>query len=81
MFDNPELKKLRQEIDLLSGILENMAQTQEDRHAEIMEKLEVIEAQLQEEGESGAGQIDDIKSEIEEVKSVVESVEGSLEES
>ena len=80
MFDNPEIKKLQQDIDALSEIIGTLVETTEIRHADVMNKLELIEAKLEQEEEDMTGQMEDIKSEIEEVKIAVESVEGTLEE-
>jgi len=79
MFDNAEIKKLRQDIDALSELIGTLVEESEVRHTDVMNKLELLEERIQQEVSSD--DIEDIKSGIEEVKMAVENVEGTLEES
>jgi len=78
MFDNPEIKRLRQDIDALSEQIEKLIEKVEVQHTDVMNTLELIEDGIQKEVSSD--DIEDIKSGIEEVKIAVENVEGTLED-
>lgn len=78
MFDNPEIKRLRQDIDALFELIEKLIETTEVRHADIMNKLELLEEKLEQEGQDMTGQIEDIKSDLVEVKEATESIDTQL---
>lgn len=80
MFDNAEIKKLRQDTDALSEQIEKLIETQEVRHADIMNKLELIEQKLEQEGEDVTEKMEEIRAEIEEVKDTATSIDTQLEE-
>lgn len=78
MFDNPEIKRLRQDIDALSEIVEKLVESQEVRHADVMNKLELIEQAIEEEEGDLSSQMEDIKSDLEEVKDAATSIDEQL---
>lgn len=78
MFDNPEIKKLRQEIDALSELVEKLIESQEVRHADVMNKLELIEQKIEQEEGDLSSQMEDIKSDLEEVKEAATSIDEQL---
>ena len=68
MFESREIKALRQDVDALSEQIEKLIEGQEVRHADLMNKLDVIEAKIEQEEGDLSSQMEDIKSELEEVK-------------
>jgi len=80
MFDNPEIKKLRQDIDALSEQVEKLIEAQEVRHADVRNKLELIEQKLEQEGEDVTEKMEEIRTGLEEVKDTATSIDTHLEE-
>ncbi|OHB20369.1 MAG: hypothetical protein A2854_01290 [Parcubacteria group bacterium RIFCSPHIGHO2_01_FULL_56_18] len=78
MFDNAEIKRLRQDVDALSEEIEKLIEGQEVRHADIMNKLELIESKIEQEEGDLNSQMEDIKSELEEVKEAATSIDEQL---
>ena len=65
MFDNPEIKKLRQDIDLISEMIERLLEASETRHDDLMNKLEMLEEKVNDKGNEIATAVEDAKYEIE----------------
>jgi predicted nucleic acid-binding Zn-ribbon protein len=78
MFDNPEIKKLRQDVDALSELVEKLIEGQESQHADVMEKLELIESKIEQEEGELSSQMEDIRSELEDVKEAATSIDEQL---
>jgi|GEM_PF-2717611 len=78
MFDNPEIKMLRQDVDALAEMVEKLVESQEVRHADVMNKLELIEQAIEQEEGDLSSQMEDIKSDLEEVKEAATSIDEQL---
>lgn len=59
MFDNPEIKALRQDIDVLSAQIDMYQETVETRHAELLAKIDAFEQILREDVEARKQEIED----------------------
>ena len=65
MFDNPEIKRLRQDIDALSEQIENLIEKVEVQHTDVMNKLDLMEQKVEQETEELSEKIEETKSDIE----------------
>lgn len=65
MFENAEIKKLRQDIDALSEMVEKLLEAGETRHADVMNKLELLEQKVDEKGDEIANVVEEAKNDIE----------------
>jgi uncharacterized coiled-coil DUF342 family protein len=68
MFDNGEIKSLRQDVDALSEQISLLIETLENRHMEVMARLDVLEEKV---GEIRQEDIDEIKGAAEEIRGEV----------
>ena len=59
MFDNPEIKKLRQDIDALSAQIEMSQESAETRHAEVLAKIDAFSQFLRDDVESRNKEIEE----------------------
>lgn len=82
MFDNPEIKALRQDVDVLTEQITVLIDLVEERHAEIMNKLELLEVSFQDSAEHIDEKIDDISVEVDQtsVDEIKELIEETNEE-
>ncbi len=75
MFDNPEIKGLRQDIDLISEQISKLVEMLDSRHAEIMTRLDVMEEKLD------VGFSEEVsQSDIEDIKATVEQTNEEITE-